>query len=317
MDKGKNKVCVDCGSKYCPCHLAFSGECIKCSLIRGEKTCDCSWQGVCVYNEVQHNKNQILNNRKEYVCEILEKREIEEDIFLAKIKIPNTLAIELSVPGAYVLLKAINRESSIYNAPISVMDIDKENNILEVIIKSRGIKTKTLLDFNEIIVKGPYFNGIFGVDKIKKLKQSNCIVILGGLSQVNSINVVKKLLDNNNSVEVFFNKNLTILDEVKEKLNNLGVNIHIIDIEEDKDFITDYIKRNDVKLVYSGGNNTFNKCMRNLVDSVDKDIALSIANNNLICCGEGICGACTVNVNGERIKSCKAQINSRDFLRIM
>ena len=197
------------------------------------------------------------------------------------------------------------------------MDIDKENNILEVIIKSRGIKTKTLLDFNEIIVKGPYFNGIFGIDKIKKIKQSNCIVILGGLSQVNSINVVKKLLDNNNSVEVFFNKNLTILDEVKEKLNNLGVNIHIIDIEEDKDFITDYIKRNDVKLVYSGGNNTFNKCMRNLVDSVDKDIALSIANNNLICCGEGICGACTVNVNGERIKSCKAQINSRDFLRIM
>ena len=53
------------------------------------------------------------------------------------------------------------------------------------------------------------------------------------------------------------------------------------------------------------------------IHSVDKDIALSIANNNLICCGEGICGACTVNVNGERIKSCKAQINSRDFLRIM
>ncbi|MGL5692945.1 MAG: hypothetical protein ACRCXA_02620, partial [Peptostreptococcaceae bacterium] len=95
----------------------------------------------------------------------------------------------------------------------------------------------------------------------------------------------------------------------------LGVNIHIINIEEDKDFILDYIKRNDVKLIYSGANNGFNKCIKELVDSVDKDITLAISNNNLICCGEGICGACTINLNGEMVKSCKAQINSRDLLQ--
>ena len=134
---------------------------------------------------------------------------------------------------------------------------------------------------------------------------------------MNSINVVRKLLENKNTVEVFINKNSIILEEVTEKLNNLGVNIHIIDIEEDKNFIIDYIKRNNVSLVYSGGYNPFNKYMKELVDSINKDIALAIANNNLICCGEGICGACTVNLNGERVKSCKAQINSKNLLGIL
>lgn len=317
MNRGKNKACVDCGSKYCPCHLAYSGECIKCSLIRGEKTCDCSWQGVCVYNEIHHNKENLINKRDEYECKIYEKKEILKDIFLLKIKIPRNLAIELSMVGSYVLLKAKNKDCSAYNTPISVMDVDKENGILEVVIKLIGIKTKSILDFDEVIVKGPYFNGIFGVEKINRIQHSNCVVILSGLSQVNSINIIKKLLNNKNTVEVFFNKKATILEEVKEKLNNLGINIHIIDIEEDKEIIQDYIIRNNVSLVYSGGCNTFSKDIKNLVDAINNDISLAISNNNLICCGEGICGACTINLNGEKIKSCKAQINSRDFLRIM
>lgn len=317
MYRGNNKICVDCGSQYCPCHLAYTGDCIKCSLIRGEKTCDCVWQGICVYNEVQHSNEKLVNERKEYSCDILEKGEIAENLFLVKIKIPKNLVKHLCSPGAYVLLKSKNRESAIFNTPISVMNVDAENSILEVVIKQVGIKTKTLLDFEDVIVKGPYFNGIFGVDKICKTKNSNCLVGLSGLSQVNSINVVRKLLENKNTVEVFINKNSIILEEVTEKLNNLGVNIHIIDIEEDKNFIIDYIKRNNVSLVYSGGYNPFNKYMKELVDSINKDIALAIANNNLICCGEGICGACTVNLNGERVKSCKAQINSKNLLGIL
>ena len=81
MYRGNNKICVDCGSQYCPCHLAYTGDCIKCSLIRGEKTCDCVWQGICVYNEVQHSNEELVNERKEYSCDILEKSEIAENLF--------------------------------------------------------------------------------------------------------------------------------------------------------------------------------------------------------------------------------------------
>ncbi|WP_195250822.1 hypothetical protein [Romboutsia sp. 1001713B170207_170306_H8] len=318
MNKGKNRACIDCGSQYCPCHLAYSGDCIKCSLLRGEKTCDCLWQGICVYNEVQHNKKEsLINERKEYLCEINNKEELKDGIYLLEINIPKNLTEELSKVGAYILLKDKGKENLAYNTPISVMDVDKENKLLKVVIKKAGIKTKALLDSKEVIVKGPYFNGIFGVEKINNIKSSNCLVVLSGLSQVNSINVIKKLLKNKNTVEVFYNKNSTILDVVIETLNNMGVNIHIIDIEEDKNFIQDYIKRNNVSLIYSGGNNNFNKKIKGLVDDVSKEITLAISNNNLICCGEGICGACTINLNGEKIKTCKTQINSKDFFQIM
>ncbi|SCH07605.1 Uncharacterised protein [uncultured Clostridium sp.] len=318
MNKGKNRACIDCGSQYCPCHLAYSGDCIKCSLLRGEKTCDCLWQGICVYNEVQHNKKEsLINERKEYLCEINNKEELKDGIYLLEINIPKNLTEELSKVGAYILLKDKGKENLAYNTPISVMDVDKENKLLKVVIKKAGIKTKALLDSKEVIVKGPYFNGIFGVEKINNIKSSNCLVVLSGLSQVNSINVIKKLLKNKNTVEVFYNKNSTILDVVIETLNNMGVNIHIIDIEEDKNLIQDYIKRNNVSLIYSGGNNNFNKKIKGLVDDVSKEITLAISNNNLICCGEGICGACTINLNGEKIKTCKTQINSKDFFQIM
>jgi len=318
LDKGKkNKVCIDCGSKYCPCHLAYSGDCIKCSMIRGEKICDCQWQGVCIYNEVMHNKKGLVQEREEYLCTILDKNEVLDGLFLLKIKVPKKIVDDLSSVGSYILLKSKNKEDSIYNAPISVMDVDRDKNILEVVIKKVGIKTKYILESEEVIVKAPYFNGIFGIDKINKTHKSNCVVILNGLSQVNSINVVKKLINNDNKVEVFLYKNSIKLKQVEEKLNNLGVNIHIIDIEEDKNLIIDYMKRNNVTLVYSGASNRFSKTVKDIVDIVSKDIALAISNNNLICCGEGICGACTINLNGEQVKTCKTQVNSRDFFRIM
>lgn len=313
MKKTNNLSCADAGSKYCPCHLAYSGDCIKCSLIRGEKTCDCLWQGVCIYNEVQHNKDPQVCEREEYLCEIVEVRELQDNILLIRVSIPKSIARDLCSPGAYVLLKSKDRSSVIFNTPISVMNVDTENNILEMIIKPRGVKTKSLVNYDKVWLRGPYFNGVFGISDISYAANSNCAVILSGLSQVNSINIIKSLISNNN-VDVFLNTQAVILDEVVNKIMETGANIRTINMQEDEEFIRDYLKRNNIELVYSGGHTSFNKKMMEKIDSVNKDIKLVIPNNNLICCGEGICGACTVNINGTRVKSCKAQIDSRAYL---
>ncbi len=314
MKKANIQLCADAGSKYCPCHLAYSGDCIKCPIIRGEKTCDCLWQGVCIYSELKHSKNTPMCERKETLCNIKEVIDLDSDIYLIKIQVPKDMIRDLCSPGAYVLIKSKDKDSDIFNTPISVMDVDMKSCILEVVVKSRGIKTKNIINFDQVWVKGPYFNGIFGIKQIKGAYKVNTVVVLNGLSQVNSINVIKRLLENKNNVGVFINNKATVLQVVIDKLINLGVNIYDTDLNKDKDFLIDYIRRNDVEFVYSGGSDLFNKYVMDIVDSVDENINLAVSNSNLICCGEGVCGACTIEVNGQKVKSCKAQIDSRDFL---
>lgn len=314
MERQNNQFCADAGGKYCPCHLAHSGDCIKCSLIRGEKTCECKWQGVCIFNELQHNKILPVEERKEEICKIIESKEIEDKIYLMKIQVPSYLMRYLSEPGAYVFLKDRNRESIYFNAPISVMDVDEVDNILEVIIVPRGIKTKPLVNTEEILMKAPYFNGIFGLKEIKSNQCDKCVVILDGLSQVNSINVIKRLIRNNNEVEVFINENGKRLKIVEDKIKGMGININLFNLDNKKDILENYLRNNKVSFVYSCGLIYFNKDILQLVDNIDESIKFAIPNNNLICCGEGICGACTVRLNNCRIKTCKAQMNGREFL---
>lgn len=314
MKKLSIQQCADSGSQFCPCHLAYSGDCIRCNMINGNNICDCAWQGVCVYSEVKHNKKQITDLRKEYLCNIENIKEIKDNTYLLSIKIPKEIAKDLLSPGAYIMLKSIDRVSDIFNAPISVMDVDIDREILQVVIKPRGIKTKGIINFNQVYLKGPYFNGIFGIKEIKTTQNSNCLVIVSGLSQVNAINVIRRLITNNNKVEVLINNRGSLLDEVVQKIMDLGVSIYEIDASKDKDFIIDYIIRNEIEFVYSGASHRFSKEVMDIVDSVDKNIKLAISNNNLICCGEGVCGACTVNINGQRVKTCKSQVDSRDYL---
>lgn len=317
LERLNYQLCADAGSEYCPCHLAYSGDCIKCSLIRGQKVCNCMWQGVCIYNEVEHSKNSPMNERKEYLCSVYEKEELSKNLYLLKMQVPKFMIRDLCAPGAYVLLKGKEKKQDMFNSPISVMDVDLENSCIEVIIRTEGIKTKSVIGHDEVWVKGPYFNGVFGIKDIKTTSNSNCVVVLNGLSQVNSINIIKNLLRNSNTVRVFINNQAVILDNVIDKVTNLGVKINPInmDLDEEREFLRDYLNREDVKLVYSSGCNGFNRLVMNTVDSVSEDIKLVISNNNLICCGEGVCGACTILLDGEQVKSCKSQVDSRKILK--
>lgn len=192
------------------------------------------------------------------------------------------------------------------------MDINEEEGILEVIIHAIGAKTKPIINNDKVYVKSPYYNGIFGLKEIKSNKEDNCLIVINGLSQANVINVIRRLLRNNNNVEVFVNG--TLLDIIKEKIESMNVKINYFNIEKDKQLLFNYIKEKKISFVYCAASVEFSRQIMNILNSVDKNIKLSISNNNLICCGEGICGACIVDLNGKKVKTCKAQIDSREYL---
>ena len=101
----------------------------------------------------------------------------------------------------------------------------------------------------------------------------------------------------------------------RENLNNTDEKFaKYEDAINKKEILINYIRNNNISFVYSCGLIYFNKSILQLVDSIDDNIKFAIPNNNLICCGEGICGACTMRLNNCRIKTCKAQMNGREFL---
>lgn len=315
MEKMNRQICVDAGSDYCPCHLATTGDCVLCPMMQGKEFCDCLWQGVCIYNNFIHNNNIINEERTDILCDILDKKQIGENLYQLDIKLPKKLCMDLINPGSYVLLRAEDKNDGKFNTPISVMNVDTSRDILTVVVKTVGVKTKNIINHDKVWIRGPFRNGVFGLKYLKLTKDSNTVVVSKGLSQVTIVKTIKQLLKNNNHVEVFIDNYKNPVEDVVKLVESMGVNIQFIDFEKDSNMIEDYIRRNDVKLVVSASFNNFNKRVMEIVDKVDEDIRLVITNNNLISCGEGICGACTVKINGQRLKSCKAQIEPRYFLR--
>lgn len=45
--------CEQLAAECCPCLLAETAECTYCTLLRGEKVCDCDWQGRCALERWQ------------------------------------------------------------------------------------------------------------------------------------------------------------------------------------------------------------------------------------------------------------------------
>jgi hypothetical protein len=53
-----------------------------------------------------------------------------------------------------------------------------------------------------------------------------------------------------------------------------------------------------------------------VIKKILPDADLAVSNNFRICCGEGLCGSCSIDTSaGETIKMCKCQLKGDDFLK--
>ncbi|KXZ39912.1 NAD(P)H-flavin reductase [Alkalithermobacter thermoalcaliphilus JW-YL-7 = DSM 7308] len=311
----KPNECVDVGSEYCPCYLAQTQDCILCSHLQGQNTCECLWQGVCVYERFIRNNKKAQEFKKDILVDIKDSYEILDNVYLIEAYIPQELGEELINPGSYVFLRGGEKVEEKFNIPISVTDVDLKENILKVVVAIRGPKTKEILKSKKMYIRAPYKNGIFGLKYLKIMRNSKVVLISSGIAQVTLIKVIKQLTKNNNDITVIIDQNKRKVEYIQNYIiQNENIKFMYLDLNKQEDILKQEL-RNGVKLVYSAGSNTFNKKIMNIVDSVDENIYLVISNNNLMCCGEGICGACSVKIKDQIIKTCKTQIEPRLYLK--
>lgn len=315
--------CIDSGTEFCPCHLAESNECILCSQLQSSCFCDClNWNGVCIYHEFINNGSKAKEGRKTYNCLVEKKVLYEPDVLLIKFKVPHKLAIDLVKPGSFIFIRT--NENIYFDVPISILESNIENNIVTIMIEIRGIKTKKLLDIKEggeITIRGPYWNGVFGLKNLDKQINKNVLVIARGIGMAPMMPVIRKLSLNNNNINLVLDKAPYSDNYVKEFLSEYDLNImeeSVLDkgelTDEVKVIIKSYIKEKNVGYIHIAGADILTVKMIEYLNSIGgEDIKLSCCNNIKMCCGEGVCGSCTARFSGHRVKRfCKVQADPRN-----
>ena len=316
--------CIDCGSEYCPCHLAESGECLICSQLQGKCFCDCvNWEGVCVYQELFNNGGKARKTRKTYNCTVIKSNLIEENLLELNFIVPHKLAIDLIKPGSYIFIRTDNNQ--FFDIPISVLESNIDNDTVTTVVEIRGIKTKRLLNINKndtIVIRAPYFNGVFGIKDLCKVQNSNVLVLGRGIGLAPMTPVVKKLCSNNNEIDVLvdyapFNSNF--VKSYIRKFNIEPVETNLItkgNLSKECEFLlTSAVKEKNVSLIHIAGADILTYNVIKFLDDLGRpDILLSCCNNFKMCCGEGICGACTNRYAEHKVKRfCKLQCSPRSI----
>ena len=174
----------------------------------------------------------------------------------------------------------------------------------------------------EIVIRGPYWNGVFGFDNISKQKEQNCLVLARGIGMAPMMPVIRKLVTSNNEVDVFIDKapfKNIFASEYLDKFNIFPKETNLLNkgklSDEGKFIISQSIHDKNISHIHLAGADILTYSVIEYLDELDRaDITLSCCNNFKMCCGEGICGACTARFSGHRVKRfCKLQSDPRNI----
>lgn len=316
--------CIDAGTEYCPCYLAETGDCIMCSQLQGKVFCDCTnWKGVCIYQEYVWNHAQMKDSRKMSPCRVLTREHVTSAITLLTIQVSKTLTRELNQPGAYVFLRSL--ESPVhFDIPMSIMRVNEIKNTVDIAVQERGVKTKYLVskdcgNAEEILLRGPYWNGIMGLKYIKGFQKGRALLIVRGIGQASALPVAKKLLQGSNEVEVLLDtgrSNANFTGDLFREMGCIVIEKEVLEIktltipEETLEYIGTGLTKRGIGLIYCGGPDLLHQGVSRLIQEKAGNVYLACSNNAQLCCGEGVCGSCQIRLaDGRRVKTCKTQLD--------
>ncbi|MCR4398527.1 MAG: hypothetical protein NUV93_06145, partial [Firmicutes bacterium] len=282
-------VCIDAGSQFCPCVLADLGECIACSLLKGESLCNCSWSGVCVYSEYLWAGKRSLPPRSEYRLEVVDVRRESKSLIVFTLGIPESLSRDLSDPGSFLFLRPPDTRQC-FGAPISVMDAWDRG--AKFAVQVMGPKTKALEGVSDaLIARGPYWNGVFGVNRLRRLRNSMALIVARGVGQGPGLHVARRLLAAGNSVTVAALPGGSVDGVfIAGDLERLGIPLVYVSRDSAPTDALGTLLQRGFDLVHSSGPDSQHRWVASMIRASGRDVVLTVSNNSIMCCGDGVCG---------------------------
>ncbi len=328
-DLSAQKVnCIDAGSENCPCYLAVTGDCLVCSRLQGKEYCNCNWRGVCIYNEFIQGNKKVNNPRSDFEAKIVHRKFYREDLVVYILDVGKGFAMKTERPGSYLFVKA-GGNNSFFDIPISVMRADAEKGQIHLAIKIISAKTKSLLTATEkLVLRGPYRNGIHGINPIlkKRGKNQKTLIIAKGIGIAPGFQV-RNTLQHKGSVDMIIDTE-KISDELIEDYINPEFAVQSHNEKENglirclpltkKGFENELEKlllQKRYDNVFLLTSDYYIETLGKIIKKVLPETDLAVSNNFHICCGEGLCGSCSVDMPaGSTIKMCKCQMNGEELL---
>ncbi|MHC1721938.1 MAG: hypothetical protein AB9836_01900 [Aminipila sp.] len=312
MDSTNNIDCIDSGTENCPCYLAVTGDCLICSRLQGKEYCDCLWKGVCIYNEFIQNNQKINNPRKDFASKILSKKQYSDDLYVITLEVGRGFALKAAIPGSYVFLKAPDHENY-YQTPISIMQTDTENGFITVLIKSISAKTKAICSQEDkLIVRGVYRGGIVGIPRItgrfSRVKPDSKILILTkGVGFAPAINFLD-WVGGNTQTEIIIDEDKICSQVIWDYLQPYTADkVSLKSLQECLSLsLSQKIAEGGYTAVVVLASDYYIEAIKSMVLQLPEPPAFVYSNNANMCCGEGICGACScIDPSGTIHKKCK------------
>jgi NAD(P)H-flavin reductase len=324
----KNRLparCMDINSPYCPCILAETNHCVYCSHLRGEAVCDCNWTGVCVLNE---KKWQATNTQKKWRWEenttrneieapIITQECIAENTYRLELSVPLELAQTLDRPGSFVFLRRIE-DPEFFKFPVGIMGVKGE--IIEMVIETIGPKSSRILEDQPrpVIVRGPYYNGVFGQPWVDKISEGYILLLAGGMGQPPAAMIAQKLITNNNKVLAILAPGKVGKVLVDQLFKSWGIEVMTVSSmrREGLVILREWIKTDQCPdLIVSAGPDDQHYGIINTMQAENKNIPMAATNNATMCCGEGVCGSCDKETrSGKKVRTCKVQTDFLSFI---
>ena len=319
--------CSNYATDTCPCILAEKGKCLECSLCRGEAFCTCSdTVSFCIQQELIHHGGRAKQRHSSMRCEVSYVKDYDDVFRLIRVHVPNRDAFEKL--GAYVFVRV--NDDPFFDVPISVLYEDYGSGTIGLIIHMVGIKTESFRSVREgdkIYLRGPYYNGIQGRSAVAHLHDKRAFVICRGIGFLPSLHVIGTLRQNNNAINVYLDcgrcskRILDFFEDLQEiRVKEVAICDPSGELTEDFKSIAEKACGEGVGLIHLGlSDYLLGKAIRT-IEAYDPHhrTALSCINNAHICCGEGICGACTKDADADQtIHLCKEQLDLYHYKKLL
>lgn len=292
------RSCADAGSVNCPCVLVSCGRCPVCSRFAGKSCNDCSWQGICIYNEFLQNGAAAEIQRKSRLCSIQKKIWYEEDLAVMRLEVPRGFAEKASMPGSCVFVRA-EEDPEYFDMPVSVMRADYENSVIELAVKDCGPKSRKLLEADRnILLRGIYSNGLLGVDKLISGGRKSVLCLAKGVG-IAPVSNYCRWAGRRDEIEIVADIDKVNRFFVEDCLGGCCLK----KLRYDKLQIGDMMESaSDYDVIVICASDFY---QQNIMLPPEKAV---YSNNFTMCCGEGICGACVcTGEDGEEHRMCKCR----------